>query len=229
MTSLTVLSYNIRSMRDDNEALVRVIRQVAPDVAIVQEAPRMLRWRSTCAALARRTGMVLVAGGRQAGANLVLSTLAVKVLATHEVSFTDRPNLHHRGAALAVAELGGRKFAIAGTHLDLIEEPRLAHLDEFSAVVRAKLDPEIPLIIGGDINAVPGSASWLRLERFGVDAFAAVGEGPGYTYSATAPVRRIDGLFADPRLRPVHAEVLDSADVRLASDHRPLVVQFEFS
>lgn len=85
----------------------------------------------------------------------------------------------------------------------------------------------MPLIVGGDLNAVPGSATWARLERFGPDAFAAVGQGDGFTYSSTDPVRRIDGFFADVRVRPVRVEVLDSADVRIATDHRPLLGEFE--
>jgi endonuclease/exonuclease/phosphatase family metal-dependent hydrolase len=60
-----------------------------------------------------------------------------------------------------------------------------------------------------------------------VDVFGAAGNDDGHTYSATAPIRRIDAVFADPRLRPVSAEVLDSPDVRIASDHRPLLVHLE--
>jgi hypothetical protein len=41
-----VLGYNIRSMRDDEDALARVIRACAPDVVLVQEAPRFFRWRT---------------------------------------------------------------------------------------------------------------------------------------------------------------------------------------
>ena len=69
-------------------------------------------------------------------------------------------------------------------------------------------------------------ATWQRLQRFGTDAFVAVGAGDGFTYSTVAPVRRIDAVFANPRLQPVKAEVIDTADVRIASDHRPLVVEY---
>jgi endonuclease/exonuclease/phosphatase family metal-dependent hydrolase len=225
VTTLRLLSYNVRSMRDDVDALSRVIRGISPDVAIIQEAPRFLRWRSKCAALARRAGMVVVTGGRDSGANLVLSSLAVEVAATHELAFTADKHLHHRGAAIAVLRLRGAQFAVAGTHLDLIEAPRLRHLDELAAFAARALPEEAPLIVGGDLNAVPSSATWRRMQQFGVDAFAAAGTGDGHTYSATAPVRRIDGVFADPRLQPVKAEAIDSADVRVASDHRPLVVE----
>ena len=64
------------------------------------------------------------------------------------------------------------------------------------------------------------------MEQFGADAFAVVGAGDGLTYSTTAPVRRIDGVFADARLQPTKAEAIDSADIRIASDHRPLVVEY---
>jgi endonuclease/exonuclease/phosphatase family metal-dependent hydrolase len=228
VTTLKLLSYNVRSLRDDTDALIRVIRDIAPDVAIIQEAPRFLRWRSQCAALARRAGMVLVTGGRETGANLVMSTLAVEVQATHQLAFTPDPKLHHRGCALAELTLAGSRFAVGGMHLDLVEAPRLRHLEELAEFTRANLNGT-PLIVGGDLNAAPGSATWSRLLEFGVDAFEVAGSGPGYTYSSVDPVRRIDGLFADARLRPVRAEVIDSADVRLATDHRPLVVEFELA
>ncbi|HJQ01342.1 MAG TPA: endonuclease/exonuclease/phosphatase family protein [Jatrophihabitans sp.] len=227
MTTLRVLSYNVRSLRDDPEAVGRVMRSADPHVAIVQEAPRFLRWRMACVELARRAGLVLVTGGRASAANLVLSSLAVDVLARHELTLSPQRKLHQRGVAMAVLRLAGRQFAVAGTHLDLIEPARLAHLDELAALVADRL-PDVPVIVGGDLNAVPGSATWQRLLSFGADVFATAGSGDGFTYSAAQPVRRIDGLFADPRLRPVRAEVVDSADVRIASDHLPLLAEFEF-
>lgn len=36
---IRVLSYNIRSMRDDTDALARVITACAPDLVLIQEAP----------------------------------------------------------------------------------------------------------------------------------------------------------------------------------------------
>ena len=44
MSELRVLSYNVRSLRDDPEALGRVIRSAQPHVVLVQEAPRFWRW-----------------------------------------------------------------------------------------------------------------------------------------------------------------------------------------
>ena len=115
VTALKLLCYNVRSVRDDADALARVMRAIAPDVAIIQEAPRFLRWRSKCAALARRAGLVQVAGGRTAGANLILSSLAVEVVATRDIPFSTDRNLHHRGAAMA---RGGVSALRASEHSD---------------------------------------------------------------------------------------------------------------
>jgi endonuclease/exonuclease/phosphatase family metal-dependent hydrolase len=243
VTSLRLLCYNVRSMRDDADALARVMRDIAPDVAIIQEAPRFLRWRSKCAALARRAGLVQVAGGPTAGANLILSTLAVDVLATREAPFSPDRNLHRRGAALARLRLGNSEFGLAGTHLDLIEAPRIRHLGELAEITAELIPPQVPLIVGGDINAVPGSATWNSLERFGIDAWAVAGAAEadagrggaanrdrdldGFSYPSHGPVRRIDAVFLDPRIKPLRAEVRDSPDIRLASDHRPLVVELD--
>ena len=51
MATVRIMSYNIRSLRDDRAAVVRVIRDVDPDVVCIQEAPRFFRWRAKCARL----------------------------------------------------------------------------------------------------------------------------------------------------------------------------------
>ena len=225
--AIRLLSYNIRAMRDDNEALFRVIRSAEPDVVVVQESPRFLRWRSKCAGLARRCGLVVVAGGRPAGANLVMSTLGVDVERKHDVMFSTDPDLHHRGTAIAILSYRGSRFAVAGTHLDVKPEPRLRHVGELHAAIDRLVPTEVPTVIAGDINDRPGSPSWDLLTSKRTDAFAAAGEGSPFTSTATNPHQTIDGVFADPRIIVRSARVLGSDDVRVASDHRPLLVELE--
>src|SRR3954468_17383185 len=76
---IRVLSYNIRSMRDDNAALARVIRACAPDLVLVQEAPRFFRWRKAAARLATATDLVYVTGGATTTGPMILSTLRAHV------------------------------------------------------------------------------------------------------------------------------------------------------
>jgi endonuclease/exonuclease/phosphatase family metal-dependent hydrolase len=220
---LRLLSYNVRSMRDDRSALARVIRSAEPDVVCVQEAPRFLRWRSTCAALARSSGLVVVGGGRPAGANLIMSTLAVDVLKTVDVLFGKEPGLHQRGAALAVLRFRGSEFSVAGTHLDVSAAARLRHIVELNSAISRYLPPDRPVVVAGDVNDRPDSPSWLALSEQRVDAFAAAGVGSAFTSPAVDPRQTIDGIFVDPRVTVVSACVLDGLDVEVASDHRPVL------
>jgi endonuclease/exonuclease/phosphatase family metal-dependent hydrolase len=196
-------------------------------VACIQEAPRFLRWRSKCAALARRSGLVVVGGGRPAAANLVLSSLAVDVVSTRDVLFSKDPGLHRRGTSVAILRLGGVSFAVAGIHLDLAEPARLHHVGELRRTLDEQVPAGVPVVVAGDVNDVPGSACWQALTELGTDAYAAAGTGDGLTFSATNPQRRIDAVFVPPQLRVISAEVLDSPDVAVASDHRPLMVELD--
>lgn len=229
MPVLRLLSYNIRSMRDDAAALGRVIRSAEPDVVCVQEAPRFLRWRSKCAALARTAGLVVVGGGRGAGANLVLSTLGVDVLSTRDVHFTKDAGLHQRGAAIAMLRLRGATFAVAGTHLDVKPEPRLRHIGELHDAIAAFVPAEVPAIVAADVNDHPGSAAWQALTEQRADALAAAGVTgeAAFTSTAARPHQTIDGVFADRRIAVRSGRVLGEPDVLVASDHRPLVVELE--
>lgn len=227
MTSLRLLIYNVRSMRDDRDALGRVIRSAEADVALIQESPRFLRWRSLCAQLARRGNLVVVSGGRPAGSNLILSALGVDVISHAEVLFSRDPRLHQRGTAIAVLSKEGARFAVAGIHLDLVEDPRLRHVDELEQALRRHVPPDVPVIVGGDVNDVPGSATWQALTRERQDAFAVAGQGDGLTSSAIEPRRRIDAAFVDPRITVTGTHVITGPDVEIATDHRPVVVELE--
>ncbi len=227
MPTLRVLSYNVRSMRDDRAALGRVLREGQPDVVLVQESPRFARWRSLCAQLARLGNLVVVSGGRYAGSNLILSSLSVGVESTADVLFTRDPRLHRRGTALAVLTKEGARFAVAGTHLDLRDEPRLRHVGELDAAIGRHIPSDVPTIVAGDINDEPGSPAWQALTAQRTDALAAVGAAGSFTSPARGAFRTIDGVFVDPRIAVTSARVLDSPDVLIASDHRPVLVELE--
>lgn len=228
MPTLRLLTYNVRSMRDDRAALARVIAGSGADVVCVQEAPRFLRWRSTCASLARTSAMVVVSGGRPAAANLILSTLSVDVVSTADILFSKDPGMHQRGAALAVLRLHGVTFAVAGTHLDTRPEPRLRHIDELDAAIARHVPPDVPTIVAGDVNDRVGSAAWDALTRGRVDAFTAA-DGPILTSTARQPHQTIDGIFVDARLSVRRTTVIRNDDTAAASDHLPVLAEIELA
>ena len=227
MPTLRLLTYNVRSMRDDRAALGRVIRSAEPDVVLVQESPRFLRWRSLCAELARRSNLVVVSGGRPAASNLILSTLGVDVISTADVLFSTDPMMHQRGTAIAVLSKEGARFAVAGIHLDLAEAPRLRHVGELDRHIAEAVPSDVPVIVAGDANDRPGSLTWQALATERQDAVAVARANGTFGWTGEEPENLIDGIFADPRLTVTAAHVLGGADVAIASDHRPVLAELE--
>ena len=104
---LRVMSYNVHGMKDDRAALTGLIRDAAPDVLIVQEAPRRFRWRQKCAYLADEVGMVVAAGGLPSLGNLLLVSLRVAVHDTWCLRYPLTPGRHLRGAVFARGSVRG--------------------------------------------------------------------------------------------------------------------------
>jgi endonuclease/exonuclease/phosphatase family metal-dependent hydrolase len=87
-----------------------------------------------------------------------------------------------------------------------------------------------PVIVCGDFNDDPGSRVIGSMKDEFVDVWGEVGSGDGLTYPAQNPARRVDYIFLSKQqgvesLRPRSARVVATN----ASDHLPLVVEFEIS
>jgi endonuclease/exonuclease/phosphatase family metal-dependent hydrolase len=212
---LRVMSYNVHGLKDDRAALTALVRDLAPDVLIVQEAPRRFRWRHKCAALADDVGMVVAAGGLPALGNLLLVSLRVKVHEAWCLRYPLTPGRHLRGAAFARGSVRGGTFTLSGSHLatDPAERPGQAAIWK-DALGRL----EGPVIAAGDLNEGPGGAAW-RTVGDGLVSSAAGRP----TFPATLPARLIDGLFVTPDIVIEKYEVVESDQARKASDHLPVL------
>lgn len=210
--TLRVVGWNVRSLRDDPRGVAAVLAGLAADVAVLQEAPRLLGSGVANRRLARRAGLVRATGGASAAGNLLLVSRRTTVIQARAVRFPRRRGLHRRGAVLGVVELDGARLSVAGTHLDL--EP-CARSDS-ARRVRAALPDDQPLILCADVNEEPGGPAWAVLADGLVDAAA----GCGPTFPLRAPRRRLDVLLADPRLVLRGVQVPRPGPV---TDHLPLV------
>ncbi|WP_131743100.1 endonuclease/exonuclease/phosphatase family protein [Actinomadura roseirufa] len=228
MTSVRVLGYNIRSLRDDPAAVARVVRAIRPDVLCLQEVPRFRGWRARRRALAADCGMTVAAGRRACGL-AVLAAPGVRPVRREFHLLSRAPGLHRRGLAVAVLDLaGGRRLIAASTHLDLVEGPRLRHTGEILDLLdRARRRYGAPVVLAGDINEEPGGPSWALLAGRFQDGYAVAPDGGELTFPARGPNRRIDGVFADAGIGVAGCGVpggdaAPEADYVLATDHLPL-------
>ncbi|MDQ1706487.1 MAG: hypothetical protein QOF18_2853 [Frankiaceae bacterium] len=220
MTELRLLSYNVRSLRDDAQAVAAVIRACRPDVVAVQEAPRFLRWRSKRAALARESGLVVATADRPGGL-MVMTTLAVKVVGTRFTLLPRTPKLHQRAVCVADLELAGARWTVASIHLSLDADERRRHLEPLWDAVSA---PFGRLVVAGDVNERPQGDAWKALAARLQDAYAVGPGGPGDTYHARRPSKRIDAVFVDGGVEVIECHAVGDVDgVEVASDHLPVL------
>jgi endonuclease/exonuclease/phosphatase family metal-dependent hydrolase len=216
--ALRVLSYNVHSLDDDATALASVVRTVAPDLVFVQEGPRRLRWRTRCADLAHSFGMLYAAGGLPSLGNVIMTSHRVRIHETWYLRYPLTPGRHMRGAVFARCSIGRVPFVAVGSHLatDDDERPEQAHL-----LKSTMAECDAPIVYGGDFNETSGGSAW-RMVADGLLDPGAADDVP--TFSVANPRRRIDAVLVDPAFQIIKHEVVDSPDVRRASDHFPILL-----
>ncbi|MGW7367738.1 endonuclease/exonuclease/phosphatase family protein [Streptomyces sp. NPDC054841] len=227
-----VLSYNIRSMRDDEDALARVIRACRPDLVFVQEAPRFFRWRKHAARLAAKSELVMLSGGATASGPLLLCSLRATLERTEDVLLPLTPGLHRRGFATAVVRIGGARIGLLSCHLSLRSDERYAQagmlLDRLEGM-------DVPYAVAaGDINDRPDGRSFRRLAAGLQDCWAVSPWGAEYTSPPGDPQQRIDAIFATKGVEvlgcgvPLGLPGISEADLKAATDHLPVLAALRF-
>jgi endonuclease/exonuclease/phosphatase family metal-dependent hydrolase len=222
-----LLSYNLRSLRDDRHALARVIRACEPDLVCVQESPRYWRPEGQATSLARRTGTVILAGGgRTAAGPLLLGGPAVEVLATRDRLLPKTRGLHARGFATALVRVGGSApFAVTSCHLSLDPDERYRQF----GLLPAQSDPGEHAVIAGDFNEHPEDPGWRRLAATFRDGHVAAPWGGTFTSRPGDPYQRLDAVFVTPGIRVLACGVphglpgVTAADLLAATDHLPVL------
>jgi endonuclease/exonuclease/phosphatase family metal-dependent hydrolase len=109
---------------------------------------------------------------------------------------------------------------VVNTHLDPAASGtfRKQELIGILAHMRQRIGTDAPIVFGGDLNARPNTDDIQAVGFAMTDSFASCGSGPGDTFPAHAPDRRIDYLF----LKRAGCSAARVVNTR-ASDHRPMV------
>jgi endonuclease/exonuclease/phosphatase family metal-dependent hydrolase len=122
-----------------------------------------------------------------------------------------------RGALRATIEVPGGSLEVVNTHIDASRED-FYRRQEMTTILQ--LAAQRSTLVGGDLNAEPGSAVIEMIRGSPVrDAWAECGTGPGLSYPADKPVKRIDYLLVPSGWRCVSGTVIETD----ASDHRPVL------
>jgi hypothetical protein len=180
--TVRVLAADVDRFRGSRAGLVRLLRDVAPDVALLHRVPTHPLSGHRLGGLASDVGLVVVDGGRRAGGAALLVSLRVQARATTT----------HRGArgGVVVSTLsltGGQTFRAATVDASGDDTASAAVAAHLLGVLGAP-DARVPTLVAGPL---PGTAPGVRSDS----RLARVSPGAAPTSPASEPVRRPLGLL----------------------------------
>ena len=235
---LRVATYNIQAGAGDLRRIADEIEAMDADLVALQEVDVHWHERSGFADQATELGAMLgvavrfapiyslpgAAGqpARQFGVAL-LSKLPIVSWSNDSITrlSTQQTNptpARMPGLLRAVVNFRGTRVTVLTTHLDYRSDPAIRQA-QVAEILQVLAQNSGPTILAGDLNATPEALELQPLFRRLMDAWR-TSRGPGFTYPASAPAKRIDYvLFSDPFVQ-VESRVAESA----AADHRPVIV-----
>ncbi|MBX3475663.1 MAG: endonuclease/exonuclease/phosphatase family protein [Planctomycetes bacterium] len=235
---MRLVSYNIhkgiggRDRLYRLERIVRVLEHEQPDILCLQEVDqgvRRSRFDDQPELLARHFGFAgklfqlnhrLKSGGY---GNLVLSRWPI----VHHHQFSIRMGgKKNRGAQVAVLNTPGGPLRLVNWHLGLAEAERQWQVRQVLQDKRFSQWADTATLLVGDFNDWRNSLSRGVL---GGGEFVQFTSPPSRfrTFPAWLPIGALDKAFGCARIRPERAHVVASRLARVASDHLPLVLDFE--
>ncbi|MBC9930512.1 endonuclease/exonuclease/phosphatase family protein [Chitinophaga qingshengii] len=206
---LKVMTYNIYGARAssgppaDLTLLAKVINEQQPDLVALQEVDVFTNRTGTTVhqakELAALTGMewfytkaIDVSGGQFGDA--VLSRLPIKESKRYGLPVDPAVSGEFRSVAMIKVNKEGKDFYFASTHLDHLaqENNRLVQAAELKKIVTGL---DLPLIMAGDLNAVPASQTMDLIRSF--MNLGCVQQCP-LTFPSDKPDRTIDYIMTTP-------------------------------
>ncbi len=248
-----VATYNIHAGSGsdgvfDLDRTAAAIAALDADVVGLQEADvhwgARSSWQDTVTELGRRLGMRTAFGPiysldppsagdprREYGVAL-LTRHPVVAVENHELTrqstiFPGTPPGPMPGFLEAVVQIRGARTHVYVTHLDYRGDPTLRSVEVGETLdILAEDPPGARQVLVGDLNAEPGDPEldplWTRLGDAWAMAPDRVG-GPGLTFPALDPVKRIDVVAVSDGIEVLDAATQSDPTLVAASDHRAVV------
>jgi endonuclease/exonuclease/phosphatase family metal-dependent hydrolase len=141
------------------------------------------------------------------------------------------PGLEPRGALWTAIKVGETWLNVINTHLGLIpREQRRQAAVLIGPDWIGHPDCTDPVMLVGDFNATSLTAPYRHVARKLRDAQKFLGPGRTVpTFPSAFPVLRIDHVFVSPKVTVTGVSAPFSPLARMASDHLPLIVDFELT
>jgi endonuclease/exonuclease/phosphatase family metal-dependent hydrolase len=232
---LRILSYNIHAGRGtdkifDLERIAAVIKSVNPHIVALQEVDKETRRSKgidTAKKLGELTGMKSVFGasipsGDGEYGNAILTTLEIEK--TETLPIPEKIPVEKRSVLAADLSFNGSTIQILATHLCHREDENRVAAAEF--IVTKQAPAGTTSFVIGDLNALRDSQPLKILTAAG---WQNPSKSPVLTFPSAEPTRQIDYVLCRPATsNNLVATKIEVIDEKIASDHRPLLVVFEW-
>lgn len=234
--SVSVMAYNVLGYNFDTASLVRILREAAPDVAVLQELnpensaaiERQLSDRYPYRWLDPQPG---VRGGG------IVSRFPFKEMPTGPLK-----DARWVGKPMVITfSVGSRGLTLVRVHSYSGPGNVAERNDEAAAITAFASAHQGPLVVAGDFNATDQNGTYHLITSVLRDSWREAGDGLGHTFPGTPtnpgsrPVIlgikspmwlvRIDYVFHSPDLFARTAQIIPSDG---ASDHRPVMATLGF-
>ena len=158
----------------------------------------------------------------------LLSRLPMRLVKSGELPFAKDRRERRCAIWIELEDTRGNLIQIINTHLSLYSGERLAQAKSLAgdAWVGEALKRG-PTILCGDLNANPRSPTYKVLSSILSDLHETAKGRTLATWLSPRPIARIDHAFGSPGVFVHAAKVIDSSLAQVASDHLPLLVEFE--
>lgn len=207
------------------EDIVDEVRRQQPDILVLNEVDRgwLLAGGHDLMRMLANELQLEYSFGPAADAlwgNAILSRYPIEDV---EVEILPGDAAMNRGYIAAQITVGDEQLGLIGTHLHHLEDGdriRKAQAEQLAAAARALQTGGIPVLILGDLNAVPGSDPLSPLADF-VDLVALAADGtPTPTFPSTDPLEQIDHVLGSPGITATELDI----PTLTVSDHLPIAV-----
>ena len=243
--SIRLMTYNIhRCIGVDGkispERIARVIARHDPDVVALQEVDEC---RDFTLCLDQTKGIaeaLKMTHHFHPVINLAKGNYGISILSAHPMrvvkadrlpQFRDWRYFERRGAVWVEVLVHGIPIQVINCHLSVWAYERAFQVRALTGPEWAGCIPSVqPVILCGDLNAVPGSWAYRHLLRSFQDVERVIrAKRPQNTWYSRYPVSRLDHVFVSPGIRVTRVNVPRTHLDQVASDHLPLVVDMDIS
>ncbi|MGP1501186.1 MAG: endonuclease/exonuclease/phosphatase family protein [Bergeyella cardium] len=112
---------------------------------------------------------------------------------------------------------------ISGSYLEKFLFTFKEHAGQADALQSSIKASPYPLLVAGDMNAVPNSYEYYTISRGLTDAFQSAGRGIGISFREVIMPIKIDYIFSSEGIEPLSCHI---AKTRNLSDHQPIIAEF---